>query len=67
MLLHLQLSWQFLYLSKIFASNKISVSLYLCMMLMLVWDDLLLMKWLYNNLLREEKKRRDGSGSEKED
>ena len=60
-------SWQFLYLSKIFANNKVSVSLYLCMMLMLVWDDLILMKWLYNNLLREEKKRRDGSGSEKED
>lgn len=60
-------SWQFFYLKKIFLTNPVSVTLYVGLMSMLVWDDLILMKWLYNNLMREEKRRRTETESDKED
>ena len=60
-------SWQFLYLSKIFSNNQIAVVLYVCLMSQLVRDDYILMKWLYKNLVREEKRRRAESESDKED
>jgi hypothetical protein len=60
-------SWQFLYLSKIFSNNQIAVVLYVGLMSQLVRDDYILMKWLYKNLVREEKRRRAESESDKED
>jgi len=60
-------SWQFFYLKNIFLTNPISVTVYVVVVSMLVWDDLILMKWLYNNLIREEKRRRTESESDKED
>lgn len=48
--------WQVWFLSTIVADQLVAVVLYSALVLFLVWDDLILMKWLYVNLKRNSLK-----------
>lgn len=43
-------SWQVWFLSSIFSEHPYQVIAFVSLMLMLVWDDLVLMKWLWKNV-----------------
>ena len=46
-------SWQVWFLTSIFTDKPFQVIGYVALMSMLVWDDIVLMRWLYKNVIRK--------------